>query len=164
MSRLRIKPGPPRWEASTLAKIYSNSMFIATPNIYIWAHDNFLYNSRLMRIYRWIVQLNIIYRYPANCLTKSGKTEQLTCRRWAAAAGRSPETGFDRGVASWWGMAKEKGRNRTADNKPVDAERLPPAGRQKPVLKEGWPRGGEWQGVTGRNRTVHPHILENQPN
>ncbi len=39
MSRSGIKPGPPPWEASTLAKSYSKSVLIAIRNIYIWARD-----------------------------------------------------------------------------------------------------------------------------
>jgi hypothetical protein len=35
MSRLGIEPGPPWWEASTLAKIYPNSVLITIRNIYI---------------------------------------------------------------------------------------------------------------------------------
>jgi hypothetical protein len=31
--------GPPLWEASTLAKSYSNSLILAIQNIYTWAHD-----------------------------------------------------------------------------------------------------------------------------
>ncbi len=49
-------------------------------------------------------------------------------------------------------MAEETSRNRTADNKPVGAERLLLASRRKPALMGGWPRGGEWQGETGRDR------------
>ncbi len=30
------------WEASTLAKIYSNSLLITIRNVYIWAHDSFI--------------------------------------------------------------------------------------------------------------------------
>jgi hypothetical protein len=37
MSRLGIEPGPTRWEESTLAKSYSNSLLIVIRNIYIWA-------------------------------------------------------------------------------------------------------------------------------
>ncbi len=40
MSRLGIKPGPPRWEANILAKSYLNSILIAIRNIYILACDN----------------------------------------------------------------------------------------------------------------------------
>ncbi len=39
MSRPGIKPGPPKWEASALAKSYLNSALIAIWNIYIWASD-----------------------------------------------------------------------------------------------------------------------------
>ncbi len=42
--------------------------------------------------------------------------------------------------------------HRPDQTRPVGAERLPPTGHRKPVLTEGWPRGGEWQGETGRNR------------
>jgi hypothetical protein len=35
MSRPGIKPGPPWWEASTLAKSYSNSALIGIRNTYI---------------------------------------------------------------------------------------------------------------------------------
>jgi hypothetical protein len=35
MSRLGIELRPPRWEASPLAKSYSNSVLISTGNIYI---------------------------------------------------------------------------------------------------------------------------------
>ncbi len=34
MSWPGIEPGPPRWEESTLAKSYSNSVLIAIQNIY----------------------------------------------------------------------------------------------------------------------------------
>ncbi len=39
MFRPGIEPRPMRWEASTLAKSYSNSYLIAIRNIYIWASD-----------------------------------------------------------------------------------------------------------------------------
>ncbi len=43
MSRPGIKPRPPQKVAGTLAKGYSNSVFIAILNMYIWAHDNAVY-------------------------------------------------------------------------------------------------------------------------
>ncbi len=42
LHRPRVKPGPPRWGASTLAKSYSNSVLIAIRNIYIWARDSII--------------------------------------------------------------------------------------------------------------------------
>ncbi len=39
MSRPGIKPGPPRWEASTLEKSHSKSLLIAIRNSYIWARN-----------------------------------------------------------------------------------------------------------------------------
>jgi hypothetical protein len=43
MSRPGIKPGPPLWEESNLAKSYSNSVLIAIQNIYIRARNNILF-------------------------------------------------------------------------------------------------------------------------
>jgi hypothetical protein len=39
MSRPGIKPGPPLWEASTLEKSHTNSVFMAIWHIYIWARN-----------------------------------------------------------------------------------------------------------------------------
>ncbi len=40
-----IEPGPLGWEASSLAKSYSNNVLIAIRNIYIWACDSIYFCS-----------------------------------------------------------------------------------------------------------------------
>ncbi len=49
MSRAGIK-GPHWWEASILAKSYSNSVSIAMQNIYIWASDNVFFIALASKI------------------------------------------------------------------------------------------------------------------
>jgi hypothetical protein len=58
MSRPGIEPGPPRWEASTLTKIYSNIVLIGTviwKSTYISASDNLYYFSPFSEVYRLLV-------------------------------------------------------------------------------------------------------------